>query len=101
MMLQFCLKSGGHAMDRPLSVAVIGCGNISKGYASTMGIQQSKVRLAGAFDLDRSRAADYTREFGGKAFGSIDELLADDSVQAVVNLTTYQAHAEVTARCLQ
>jgi predicted dehydrogenase len=88
-------------MDAPLNVAIVGCGNISRGYATTMGIQQGKVRLAGAYDTARDRSEALTKEFGGRAYASMDELLGDPSVCAVVNLTTYQLHGEVTARCLR
>src|SRR4051812_42356925 len=87
-------------MDKPLSVAIVGCGNISRGYGNTMGIQQGKVRLAGAYDLRKDCVDALVKEFGGRAYDSMDQLLDDPSVDAIVNLTTYQAHFEVTSRCL-
>ncbi len=89
------------ARSEPLAVAVIGCGNISRGYAQTMGVQDGKVRLVGAFDVQHDRAEAFAREFGGRAYGGLDDLLCDPHVQAVVNLTFQQTHAEVTRRCLE
>src|SRR4051812_44566258 len=88
-------------MKEVLNVAIVGCGNISRGYANTMGIQQGRVRLGGAFDLRRENADALTSEFGGKAYDTFEQLLDDPSVDAVVNLTTYQAHFAVTSKCLQ
>jgi predicted dehydrogenase len=91
----------------PLGVAIVGCGNISRGYAQTMGIQSGTVRLVGAFDVARERAETLISEFGGgrrgrgRAYESLDELLADPQVEAVINLTTYQHHVEITSRCLE
>src|SRR3954451_21795476 len=65
-----------------------------------MGIQQGKVRLVGAFDMMRERAEELTKLFGGQSYASMEELLSDPAVEAVVNLTTFQAHGEVTTKCL-
>src|SRR5947208_896235 len=89
------------ADQKPLRVAIIGCGNISRGYATTMGIEQGKVKLVGALDLMRERAETLTKEFGGKAYDDLEQLLADKNVDAIINLTTHSAHAELTARCLE
>ena len=89
---------------KPFGVAIVGCGNISRGYAQTMGIPSGKVRLVGAFDVDGARAETLTEEFGGteaRVYKSLEQLFDDRAVEAVINLTTYQHHFEVTSRCLQ
>ena len=53
---------------------------------------------SGATDLLPGRAAELVAASGGRDYGSLDELLADDAVETVVNLTAPAAHAAVTAR---
>lgn len=81
-------------------IAIIGCGNISAGYAETLK-GHAHLKLLGAADLDPKRAADFCAKFGGRVYGSLDEILADPAVDAVVNLTIHHAHAEVVRRCLE
>ena len=48
-----------------------------------------------------ARAEELVAEHGGRAYASLDDVLADDAVDVVVNLTVPSAHAEVTRRCLE
>lgn len=83
-----------------LGVAVVGCGNIARAYVETLR-PHDDVRLVGAFDLDGNRARGLAALFGGHVYASLDELLADERVDVVVNLTIHHAHAEVVTRCLE
>ena len=85
---------------RPLRVAVAGCGNIAGTYGEQLA-HHATVRTVGAFDLDESRARAYAEKFGGQVYHTLDQLLADPEVDAVVNLTIHQAHPEVITRCLE
>jgi predicted dehydrogenase len=82
-----------------LRVAVAGCGNISGPYGETMQAYPS-VRIAGATDVDRALSAAFVERFGGVDYPSLDALLADPDVDALVNLTSHGAHADVTAAAL-
>src|SRR5262249_13858009 len=83
-----------------LNVALAGAGNIAGRYAACINAH-STLAFAGATDLLPERADELTAEHGGRAYASLDAVLADDAVDAVVNLTIPSAHAEVTARCLE
>lgn len=83
----------------PLRVAVVGCGNIANAYGESMR-SHPEIRIMGATDIDPARAKAWTEKHGGRAYASLDELLADPMVEAVVNLTIQQAHVEVVTRCL-
>ena len=83
-----------------LNIALAGAGNIAGRYAACINAHPT-LALAGATDLLPERAAELTAEHGGRAYASLDAVLADDAVDAVVNLTVPSAHAEVTARCLE
>lgn len=84
----------------PLKVGIIGCGNISKGYATTM-TRDGKVQIVGAYDMARDRAEAFTREFGGRVYDTMDALLSDPDIEAIVNLTIQQAHYDVVRKCLE
>jgi len=81
-------------------VALAGCGDIARRYAHRI-LATESLELVGSTDLLPGRAEAFVREHGGTAYASLAALLADDAVEAVVNLTTPQAHAEVTAAGLE
>ncbi len=85
--------------DTKLRVAVVGCGNIAGPYAKTMQPFE-QIELVGATDVDPKRAQDFVAAHGGTAYASLEELLADDAVDAVVNLTIHHAHPAVITQCL-
>ena len=85
--------------QRTLRVGVVGCGNIAPGYARTLKPYEH-IELAGATDIDLQRAQDFVETFGGTAYPSLDAMLADDTIYAVVNLTIHHAHPAVITQCL-
>lgn len=85
--------------EHELRVAVVGCGNISAAYGETMSAYPS-VRIAGATDVDRSLSSAFVDRFGGVDYPSLDDVLGDPAVDAIVNLTFPAVHAEVTTAAL-
>lgn len=59
------------------------------------------LRLVGVTSRTGERAARFIRQFGGRLYDSLDDLLADPEVDTVLNLTTQQAHAEITTASLK
>ena len=53
------------------------------------------LELAGATDVDPEPGAELVRDLGGRAYASLADLLADETVDTIVNLTVPQAHFEV------
>jgi predicted dehydrogenase len=86
--------------EHPLRVAVVGCGNISGEYGETMSAYPS-VRIAGATDVDKALSAAFVDRFGGVDYPSLDDVLGDPAVDAIVNLTFPAVHAEVTTAALE
>lgn len=81
-------------------IAIVGCGNISARYAETLK-PCKHIELLGASDIDVKRTEEFCGKFGGKVYATLDDVLADPRVDAVVNLTIHHAHAEVVRRCLE
>ena len=57
--------------------------------------------LSRATDLDRARAAAFAEEHGVDAYDSLEELLADDRIDIILNLTVHHAHFAVTKQALE
>ncbi len=84
---------------QPLNIGFIGCGNISDQYLDRAK-QYPILHVAALADLDPTRAASQAEKYGVPRSCSVDELLADPSIELVVNLTIPAVHAEVALRCL-
>ncbi|HEY65063.1 MAG TPA: Gfo/Idh/MocA family oxidoreductase [Caldilineae bacterium] len=86
-------------IDGKVGIAIVGCGNIAEPYAETLQPYEH-IRLVGAYDLIPQRAERLVARYGGKTYASMEELLADDAVDIVINLTIHHAHPAVIAQCL-
>lgn len=84
---------------KDLNVAIVGTGNIAGPYAVTLKPYEH-IHLLGASDIDVARAQAFAAEHGGRAYESLDAVLADDQVDLVINLTIHHAHPEVITKCL-
>ena len=83
-----------------INVAIVGCGNIATRYAAQIQSYEN-IRLLGFADIVLQRAEEFTKEYGGKLYSSLDDVLADPNVDVVVNLTIHHAHPEVIAASLK
>lgn len=83
----------------PVKIGFIGCGNISSNY-----LEHAKqfpiLDVAALSDLDVSRAQAQADKFGVPKACSVDELLADESIEVVVNLTIPAVHAKVSLQAI-
>ena len=84
-----------------VNIGIIGCGKIAQvrhipEYAANPGAQ-----LAAYYDLNPARAAELAKKYGGKAYASVEELLADKKIDAVSVCTSNVTHAEITIAALK
>lgn len=87
------------AADSPSArVGIIGCGNIAPVYVRTLR-SLGWVDVAAVADGALERAERFADEHGTRAV-SVDDLLCDPSIEAVVNLTPAHAHATVSAQII-
>lgn len=83
----------------PVGIGVIGAGVISGTYLANMtAFPDLKVLFVADIDAERARAQ--AEAFGVPAHGTVDELLAIDAIEIVVNLTLPAVHAEVGRRII-
>ncbi len=84
-------------MER-VGIGIIGCGNISEAYLKAAAYFPI-LDIRGLADIRPEAAQARANQFGLEA-RSIDDLLADPSVEIVVNLTIPAAHVEVGLRAI-
>ena len=77
-----------------MNVGIIGCGNISTTYLELASLFRG-MTITAVSDLDESRAKAQAEEYGCEAM-TVDNLLRDSSIKAVINLTVPAVHAEVS-----
>lgn len=84
---------------KPVRVAVVGCGAISGIYFKNMTKRFSILEVAGCCDL-KKELAEATAQTYGIPVLTMDEILADPTIELVVNLTTPAAHYSVIKNLL-
>ena len=77
-----------------MNVGIIGCGNISTTYLELAPLFHG-LTITAVSDLDESRARAQAEEYGCEAM-TVENLLRDSSIEAVINLTVPAVHAEVS-----
>ncbi len=83
-----------------INIGIIGCGKIAQVRHIPEYAANPNARLAGYYDLNQERAAGLAKKFGGKAYASVEELLADHKVDAVSVCTSNVTHAEISIAAL-
>jgi predicted dehydrogenase len=86
-------------VGQPLNVGIIGCGTIVGAYLATLP-RLHAVKLVAAADIESSRAEAVARLHPGVRALRVADLLADDQVDIVLNLTIPVAHAEVALQAI-
>ena len=91
---------GAEAVEKaPLRVGIIGCGNISATYLKAARLFE-RLQVVAVADLDAGRAAGRAAEFEVRA-EPVGDLLADPEVEAIINLTVPNVHAQVSLQILE
>ncbi|GGW47406.1 hypothetical protein GCM10011452_38580 [Gemmobacter lanyuensis] len=83
-----------------MNIAFVGCGFVFDIYMRTFRAHP-ELKVAGVFDINADRMARIRHYYGFATYGSYEDLLADPSVDAVINLTNIGSHFEVSRRALE
>jgi predicted dehydrogenase len=83
-----------------MKIAIVGCGFVADYYMLTLA-NHPALELAGVFDRDPAALARFCRHFGAHAFASLEALLAEPSVEMVLNLTDPESHYPVSKAALE
>jgi predicted dehydrogenase len=86
--------------DRPVALAFLGCGKITRSHSGTLRRVAPDVPRYFA-SRDRAKAERYARELGGAGgFGSYEEAFASEAVTVVMVCTPPDSHLELTLAAL-
>ena len=99
----------GKSTMEVIKVGIIGCGNISSIYIENLSNMFKGVKLVACADLDPARAqakADQKDDDGKLKYPdlkamTVEQLLADEQIKIVVNLTIPAAHHEVATQAIK
>jgi predicted dehydrogenase len=82
-----------------MKIAFVGCGYVFDIYMRTKWAHP-ELEICGVFDIDTARLQTVSRYYGFRSYSSYDAVLADPSVDIVVNLTSIRSHYQVTRGAL-
>lgn len=83
-----------------MRIAIVGCGFVADYYLKTMPLHP-ELKLVGVMDRNPERASHFSSYHAVPAYSSLEELLADDQVETVINLTNPRSHYEVSKAALE
>lgn len=87
-------------MADKVKVGVIGCGAISANYFKNA-VNFPILEMAACADVIPEKAEERAKEFNVPKVGSVEELLADEAIEIVLNLTVPKAHAPVALQAIE
>ena len=82
------------------NIAIVGCGFVADYYLKTLQ-NYSELRITGVYDWDTIRAENFAQYHHLPVYATLEELLEDQNVTLVVNLTNPKSHYEITLACLK
>lgn len=83
-----------------MKVGIIGCGKISQVRHIPEYAQNANSEIVGYYDFNIDRAEKLAAEYGGKAYSSLEELLEDETIEAVSVCAANNAHAKISIEAL-
>lgn len=84
-----------------LKIGIIGCGKIAQVRHIPEYNDNPNCSLSGFFDPAKSRAEELAVKYGGKAYDTVEEMLADPEIDAVSVCAANYVHAELTIKALR
>src|SRR5581483_9153938 len=83
-----------------MNIALVGCGYVADFYATTLQNYRG-LHLARVFDRDRGRLEAFTRYWKVPKAETLEQLLDDERIELVVNLTNPGSHFAVSQAALE
>ena len=83
-----------------MQVAIVGCGFVSDYYVKTIA-EHENLNLIGCFDKEPGRAAQLAESESIRQYSSLADLIEDNQVEIVINLTNPRNHYSVSKAALE
>jgi predicted dehydrogenase len=90
----------GMSKVNSVGTVIVGCGNIASFYCGAIP-RHPILRFAGVMDRDGSRSAAYAAYYSVPKYESLNDVLNDQNVELIVNLTNPRSHFSVSKACLE
>ena len=84
-----------------INVGMIGCGRIAQVRHIPEYVANENARICGFYDINQERAGELAKKYQAKAYASYEELLADDTIDAVSVCAANSVHASITIAALK
>lgn len=84
-----------------VGVGIIGCGAVARKRHAPACQAHADSRIVGFVDTNVERAAELAKQYGTRAYSSLDAMLADPAVNAVCVCVPERFHVSTTVRCLR
>lgn len=81
-------------------IGIIGCGKIAQVRHIPEYADHKDAKLLGFYDINLARAQELAEKYGGTAYATVEELLANPEIDAVSVCAANFAHAELTIQAL-
>lgn len=82
-----------------MNIAFVGCGFVFDIYMRTAKAHP-ELKITGLYDIDHERLETVGNYYSYHTYSSFDELLDDESIEIIVNLTNIGAHYEVSKKAI-
>jgi predicted dehydrogenase len=84
--------------DNKVGIAIIGCGQIAEAHAQAIAKIPDAELIAG-MDISEDRIRSFASQYNMKAYMSLDEILSDSSIDAVILPLPHHLHRPVAMQC--
>jgi predicted dehydrogenase len=84
--------------DNKVGIAIIGCGQIAEAHAQAIAKIPDAELIAG-MDISEDRIRSFASKYSMKAYMSLDEILSDSSIDAVILPLPHHLHRPVAMQC--
>ena len=83
-----------------MKIGIVGCGFVAAFYAKNAR-EYPDIQIAGAFDIQAENLKKFCEYYSIPAYETLDKLLAEPSIELILNLTNPRSHYAVTKACLE
>jgi len=80
--------------------AIIGCGAVAKNHGKAL-LSSQYAELRYCVDIDRTKAEEFAKTYGGKVLTSYKDLFSKDDVDVVHIVTPHFTHPEIAIDCME
>jgi len=82
-----------------INIAIVGCGFVADYYMATLEAYP-ELKIVGVFDIDPQRLHIFCQYYSLSPYSSLEDLLTDNSINIVLNLTDPRSHYAISKQCL-